>query len=86
MNANPDKYYFEGECRCLFDKDTLDSTPPVLGEASWKDDSFDSIDRYQLGVGPVNTTALSPNVEYTILCGAIVNRYNINEQGVTAVY
>ena len=102
MNANPDKYYFEGECRCLFDKGTLD-------HLSWKDDSFDSIHPDDLGVGPVNSIlTLTPistqavytefdisyvrdvehvrDVEQTTLCGAIVNRYNIKEQGVTAVY
>lgn len=72
----------------MYDTGTLDSSPPVLDEDSWKYsyDSFDSIDLYQLGVGPVNSTELCRNVEYTTLCGAIVNRYNIEEQGVTAVY
>jgi hypothetical protein len=52
----------------------------------------DFTDRYyHLGVGPVNATKVQwvipdVDVEQTILCGAIENRYNIKEQGVTAVY
>jgi hypothetical protein len=67
----------------LFDKDTLDRKNPSS--------HFDYTDRYHLGVGPVNATKVEwvipdVDVEHTTLCGAIVNRYNIKEQGVTAVY
>jgi hypothetical protein len=76
-NPHPDKYYVEGECHCLFD--FIPSS------------HFDYTDRYHLGVGPVTATKVEwviPDIDFeqTILCGAIVNRYNINEQGVTAVY
>lgn len=80
-NPNPDKYYFEGECRCLFDKDTLDRRTFSSNEDS---SHFDYTDRYHLGVGPVNATKVEwviPDVddEHTTLCGAIVNRYNVKD-------